>query len=255
MPEIFFANKHFEDLNPITTGYQKCEPLYSRSVKKINYYIVHYVISGMGTLVLEGKFYKVCKNQAFIIPPDTRFFYQADKENPWEYTWINFDGKQAEQLKNLKSPVVSIDYSFFKDLLKCKDYPGQEADYLAGKLFLIIVEMTKKTYISNYILMARDYITTYYSHDVKIEEIAETIGLNRKYLAKIFKKSTGKTMTEFLFDVRMRMASAAIANGEKNITSLAHSVGYSDPLFFSKQFKKHFGVSPTEFIKTSLISE
>lgn len=252
MPEIFFTNKHFIDLNPITTGYQKCEPLFSRGMSKINHYIIHYVISGKGSLVLEGKFYKICANQAFIIPPDMRYFYQADENDPWEYVWINFDGEQATQFTNLKSPVVNIDYKFFKDLNQCKEYAGQEAEYIAGRLYLIMVEITKKTYISNYVLMAKNYMTTYYSHNIKIQEIADTIGLNRKYLAKIFKKSTGMTMSEFLIDVRMRMASAAISNGERSVTKISSMVGFEDPLFFSRQFKKYFGVSPTEFIKNRM---
>ncbi len=250
MPEIFFTNKHFADLNPITTGYQKCEPLFSRGMEKIDHYIIHYVISGKGSLVLEGKFYKICANQAFIIPPDTRYFYQADEADPWEYVWINFDGQQAVQFTNLKSPVVNIDYEFFKDLNFCTEYAGQESEYLAGRLFLIMVEITKKTYISNYVSMVKNYITTYYSHNIKIQELADTIGLNRKYLAKIFKKSTGMTMSQFLFDVRMRMASAAISNGEKSVTEISRLVGFDDPLFFSRQFKKRFGISPSEFIRS-----
>ena len=47
----------------------------------------------------------------------------------------------------------------------------------------------------------------------------------------------------------MRKASEAVSNGEKNITAIASMVGFEDPLFFSRQFKKYFGVSPTEFIK------
>lgn len=121
---------------------------------------------------------------------------------------------------------------------------------MAGKLFLILVELTKRSYSSNYVLMAKNYITTYYSSNIKIEEIADTIGLNRKYLAKIFKKSTGVTMSQFLLDVRMRMAAAAVSNGEKKINRIANMVGFEDPLFFSRQFKKYFGISPTEFIKT-----
>ena len=97
--------------------------------------------------------------------------------------------------------------------------------------------------------MAKSYMSTFYSHNIKIDDLSNNLGLNRKYLAKIFKKSTGMTMSEFLLDVRMRKASEAVSNGEKNITTIASMVGFEDPLFFSRQFKKYFGVSPTEFIK------
>lgn len=249
MLEIFFTNKHFHDINPHVVGYQKCDPLFFRSMKQIDYYIIHYVLSGTGSFVLDGKFYKVKENQAFIIPPGKHFFYQADEFTPWEYIWINFDGAHAEQLLKLKTPVANIDSHYFKDLLLCETYAGQEADFLAGKLFLIIVELTKKIHTANYIQMAKSYMTTFYSHNIKIDDLANTLGLNRKYLAKIFKKSTGQTMSDFLLEVRMRNASGAVSNGERNITKIASMVGFEDPLFFSRQFKKYYGVSPSEFIK------
>lgn len=249
MPEIFFSNKHFHDLNPIAVGYQKCDPLFFRGKKKLDHYVIHYALSGTGAFVLDGKLYKIKKNQAFIIPPNTNFFYQADEIDPWEYIWIDFNGVHAEQLQNLKTPVANIDSSLFSDLLLCKNYAGQEADFLAGKLFLIIVEITKKIHTSNYIQLAKNYMTTFYAHNIKIDDVANNLGLNRKYLAKIFKKSTNMTMSEFLLDVRMRKAVALISNGEKNITKIASQSGFEDPLFFSRQFKKHFGISPTEFIK------
>ena len=250
MPEIFFTNKHFTDLNPITAGHQKCDPLFSRGTESINHYVIHYVISGKGELVLDGKFYKIYSNQAFVIPPNVRYFYQADEYDPWEYVWINFDGAQAVQFSNLKSPVINIDYNFFKDIDSCTNYTGNEADYLAGKLFLIMVETKKKTHASKYVMMAKSYMSNYYSQNITISDMADTIGLNRKYLAKIFLKSEGLTMSEFLLDLRMRKALGTIADGEKKIINIVKSVGFEDPLFFSRQFKKHFGVSPSEFIKS-----
>ena len=249
MPEIFFTNKHFHDLNPISAGHQKCEPLYLRGLKKIDYYVIHYVIEGKGVLAINDKVYKIHKQQAFIIPPNTRYFYQSDEKEPWEYIWIDFDGSYAECLLNLKSPVATIKSDNFQLVEKCREYAGQEADYLAGLLFLIITDITKKPTISNYVRAAKKYITSYYSQNIKIEEIAGTIGLDRKYLAKIFKNSTNKTMSDFLLEVRMRNAAGIISNGETSITAIASAVGFDDPLFFSRQFKKHFGVSPTEFIR------
>ena len=249
MSELFFTNKHFHDLNPLSAGHQKCEPLFLRGMKKLDYYVIHYVIDGKGVLVMNDKVYKILKNQVFIIPPDTRYFYQSDEKEPWEYTWINFDGDYAQCLLNLKSPVVSIKNNYFQYVERCREHAGQEAEYLAGLLFLIITEITKKPTTSNYVRMTKNYITSYYSHNIKIDDIASTIGLDRKYLAKIFKNSTNMTMTDFLLEVRMRKASESIANGETSITAISASVGFDDPLFFSRQFKKYYGVSPTEFIR------
>ena len=56
---------------------------------------MHFVLSGKGRLVVNKTEYLIEEKQIFLIEPDQMVFYQADKENPWTYSWVGFNGKLA----------------------------------------------------------------------------------------------------------------------------------------------------------------
>lgn len=86
-----------------------------------------------------------------------------------------------------------------------------------------------------------------------LEDSLKKLPLNYDYVRKLFKKETGATPHEYLLHERMKLAQGLIlgemANQYSNYTvsQIAEACGFSDPLYFSRVFKKHFGVSPSEY--------
>ncbi len=95
-----------------------------------------------------------------------------------------------------------------------------------------------------YIRKAIEYIEYNYIDDIKVTDIANFIGINRSYLFTIFKKNLNISPQEFLLKYRMEKAYILLNNGKLSISDVARSVGYKDPLGFSKIFKKINGISP-----------
>lgn len=81
--------------------------------------------------------------------------------------------------------------------------------------------------------------------------------LNCDYVRKLFKKEVGATPHEFLNGLRMERAKAIIQSGISNnysnytVSQIAEACGFAEPLYFSRAFKKYFGVSPMKFINDS----
>lgn len=90
-----------------------------------------------------------------------------------------------------------------------------------------------------------------YSADTAINKMP----LNKDYVRKIFKKETGVTPHEYLTQARMRRAEAIILSGVTNrysyytVSQIAEACGYAEPLYFSRVFKKYYGVSPLQYAK------
>lgn len=88
-----------------------------------------------------------------------------------------------------------------------------------------------------------------------VDDTLKRLPLSYEYLRKLFKKETGTTPLCYLSDCRMRLAAHIISSGISNqyseytISQIAEACGFSDPLYFSRVFKKNFGVSPTEYGK------
>lgn len=89
----------------------------------------------------------------------------------------------------------------------------------------------------------------YQCYDLSVTYIANRLFITSNHLCKVFKREMKTTLTKYIVSFRMNKAKRLIdENKEQQIISLSKAVGYSDPFYFSKTFKKFFGVSPSKYI-------
>ena len=97
--ECYFVNyDSYDDLSLFEVGCQKCPLEHSYGPVIRSNYVLHYVISGEGVLYLNNQRFTVSPGQAFITPPNLVSYYCADTEDPWDYTWIHFNGNKVKGL-------------------------------------------------------------------------------------------------------------------------------------------------------------
>ncbi len=83
--------------------------------------------------------------------------------------------------------------------------------------------------------------------DLKIDDIANETGMSRSVLYNKVKNAVGMTPIDFVRHLRIMKASEMLRNTDDSLTSIAFSVGFSDPKYFSKVFKKEMGIIPSEY--------
>lgn len=111
MQEIIFSvfpSENFVDLGLYQYGWEQCAPSHSYGPAARNHYLFHYVISGTGTLMADDtngitQTYQVKSGQGFMLFPGQINTYIADKNLPWEYVWVEFDGLRAKGAVELAS--------------------------------------------------------------------------------------------------------------------------------------------------------
>ena len=92
-----------------------------------------------------------------------------------------------------------------------------------------------------------NYFEDHYNEKISLDQIAENMYLSPFYISKIFKSETGDTPIRHLINIRLEKAKELLERGyEGNIQEIAASVGYDDAYHFSKLFKKHYGISPSQ---------
>ena len=101
-----------------------------------------------------------------------------------------------------------------------------------------------------YVKTALEYIRMNYSRKITIAEIARNTGLDRSYLYSLFNEYINASPQEYLIGFRMEKACELMRTASLTIGDIARSIGYDDPLMFSKAFKKVKGLSPREFRRT-----
>lgn len=87
--------------------------------------------------------------------------------------------------------------------------------------------------------------------DATVDQLALFMGMGRTSLYNRTKNLTGKSPLELIQDYRMKKAASCLKEGKLSIAETACKSGYSDPGYFSRTFRKHFGMSPMEYMKQS----
>ena len=93
------------------------------------------------------------------------------------------------------------------------------------------------------------YIKLNYAKEIKLEEISTKVFLSPNYLSKLFKHSTGITISEYIQKTKIQEACILLKETNKTVITLAAEVGYKDIKFFNEVFKKIVGKTPGKYRK------
>lgn len=94
---------------------------------------------------------------------------------------------------------------------------------------------------------AKKYIRENYSKSITLEDVSREVHVSPQYLSKLFKEETGENFIDYLTAVRIRISKNMMEDEKRSIKDICFSVGYSDPNYFSRIFKKIVGYTPTEY--------
>lgn len=94
---------------------------------------------------------------------------------------------------------------------------------------------------------AKKYIENNYTDNITLEDVSREVNISSYYLSRIFKEGTGENFIDYLTGLRMDKAKELLATTQLSMKEICSKVGYSDPNYFSKTFKKNVGVTPTEY--------
>ena len=121
-------------------------------------------------------------------------------------------------------------------------------DPAAGELPAAIPALTKaQNTLNKYVSEAIQFIYDHYNEDITITTVARSLDISEGYLSRIFKKETSYTFTNYLIFYRIKLAMNLLKDHRVKVYEVADQVGYSDTTYFSSQFKKVVGVSPSEY--------
>lgn len=247
----------------LNTGRQKCQPGHFWGPGMRDHYLIHVITAGKGTYQVQGKTLRLQAGDIFLIYPDTVVYYEADRSDPWEYYWVGFQGGDAPYLVDLcgfrRATLVlnaGTSLSALRDALTAiHNTRGRDiADDLrmTGALYIFLsrmialnrsVERTNRRPLEK----AVRYICDNFSRQISVRQIADFAGISRSQLYRLFVQHLHVTPIEYLLEKRISTACTLFNRYQVSVSEAAYSVGFSDPLYFSRMFKKLRGVSPSTF--------
>ena len=268
-----FRDERFIDLNLYQFGWERTGPAHSYGPHARNHYLFHYIIAGRGVLLANDKEYEVGPGHGFLVVPGQITTYRSDQADPWEYTWLEFDGLRAHESLHLagvggSQPIYTARSAaagrrLQDEMLYIVNHSDASPIHLIahGYLFLDqLVQASADRHSPNehrlrdfYIKEALTFIEQNFQRDISIEQIAAVCGLNRSYFGKVFRDAVGESPQAYLLYYRMARAAQLLKETRLPIGEIAAQVNYPNQLHFSRAFKNVHGVSPREYRQTHFL--
>lgn len=254
-------------LSVFNCGLQSCEGATRGDRESATHYLIHFVARGKGTYTVNRTVYELGAGDAFFAKPSQLISYSADRDEPWEYYWVGFNGAGAGRL--------AMDLPFREDCPThhCENAervqkalldiflargPGPRAEALmVGYLYLFAAELMREARSgapravssgAQYVLSAIQFIQFNYSHDIGVDSIARDVGISRSQLYRVFMGNVGCSPIDYLTRYRIGEACALLKSSALSVAEIAVSVGFFDPFYFSRVFKKSVGVPPSRYL-------
>ena len=184
-----------------------------------------------------------------------------------EVYWVHFTGNDIKNMlrsygitdnMHVINTRTSLEYTrIFKQMIlelqrHQSDYPEMLTLLLRQLLILIHRQLTTENKIKNVYLdtemeKAIQYFNDNYNTEINIEAYAASRGMSVGWFIRCFKQYTGTTPMRYIVSLRITNAQVLLETTDYNVTEIGNIVGYDNPLYFSRIFKKQKGVSPSEY--------
>ncbi len=223
-----------------------------------NFY-AHLVFKGNGVLKTGGTEIKLTPGTLFFTFPYQSF--EIDYTDDFTYLYISFNGRGVQELldKFDISKENSI-YHFSDELTEfwmnsIRRITPMNISTLTESVLLYtlsLIDETKKETTPNgdrFESILRYVDNNYADPTLTILKISDIFFYNKKYLSALFLKNTNVKFKEYLNNLRIQRALSLIKDGTLSVSEISGKCGFSDPLYFSKVFKKVTGCTPTEYRK------
>lgn len=226
-------------------------------------YALHYIIRGQGTLETGGRRFRLSAGESFMIFPQKEIYYYPNPNDPWEYVWVEFSGQDATQILELtqlsiSQPVLSAAPETLEPWFHLAWNAGASASevlradarlHLLLSYYMEYFPSERQEKPKDYVWLAKRYIEqNYWKPSLTVSEIVQAVNLERSYLFRRFKEATGESVSAYIMSCRICRACELLKTSDLTIQSVAYSVGYNDPLYFSKVFKKSTSHTPSAYM-------
>lgn len=268
-----------EDLHVLHAGMEQCPPAHAFGPAVRDYYLIHFILKGKGRFQAENRTHQLAAGEGFLICPDQVTFYEADAQDPWFYVWIAFSGQAADiTLRQAglcnTSPILHTPpclqdrhddgslkpiWCFEQIAAALELRQGRDLRLLALLQLLLshLIEQNPNPPVAEdqinrrdwYVRQAQDYLEVNYARKIAITDLARHLGLDRSYFGQLFRHATGLSPQRYLLELRMAKACSLMTHTRLPVAAVARSVGYDDPLLFSRMFHRIKSCSPSDYCR------
>ncbi|PYI56321.1 AraC family transcriptional regulator [Paenibacillus flagellatus] len=230
-------------------------------------FLFQYTVSGFAEIRIRDRTYRLEPGKAFFVPFAGDYHYYLPQESDhYECLFVSFDGPEAEKCWSYVDQTLGPVAAFpeHSQPIRYLRHMYQEAKAKAVtdayKLSMLAYPFLMDLYRfckghgtpgvwPDIVTKAVRLLDERYRDLQNLDELADALGISKYYFIKLFRRTVGKTPIEYLSRKRMEKAVELLRQTDRSLDDIAQQVGYMNVNYFSKVFRKYFGVPPGQFRK------
>jgi len=228
--------------------------------------IVKYCVKGRGFCEVAGRRFPVGQGDVFAVPRGLSHAYASDERDPWTVYWFHAQGDDLESwLERLalsaEAPVLRVGLDagllrLFRELVETLEedpglqrvlYASQVLHHLLGRLLLSKRRSPARGSSRDRVRASIELMSAQPERALDVRGLASRAGLSTSRYAALFRELSGSGPRSYLEQRRMERAAELLRGSSQRVADVALSVGYADPLHFSRAFRRRVGLPPTAY--------
>lgn len=222
---------------------------------------------GRGWCQTSAGSFAVSSGQMILLPPGQPHSYGTDESDPWTLWWAHMDGSSVADFVHVAAltnatvvrtvPDMYGTVGLIAEVVRWMERDSTDASLLraagaAWHLLATVVSARSMTVGGTDAAIERSatYLRDHVNRRVNVADLAAMAGMSSSYFAALFKQYTGVPAMAYQTQLRMARARELLHITFRSIDDIALAVGYQDPFYFARQFKKIHGVTPSAYRRT-----
>ena len=252
---------------PVALGYYPAARSHRMERVRHDDNLLIYCVEGAGLAGTDQWSGRVEAGEVLLLPQGVAHHYQADPANPWTIYWAHFQGSSTAVFNQYlgyredQSPITQVSISprlvaHFRGLLEVRrtGYSTRAfinaANHLRHLLTQIALEMRSAKANSQHgfnLERVQSFMLGNISQQLDLDTLAATARLSKYHFANKYKSLTGYSPIKHFLNMKMEHACHLLDSSNLSVKGVASALGYDDPLYFSRLFRKTIGLSPRAY--------
>jgi len=245
--------------------FKKCKPKWQLPPHFVDHYEITYIIKGNAHYTINGKDNEINQGGLICLTDGTEISAVTNAKNAIHYFSVNFDALYP-LISNVPPPPLFPLVSHIgirQDIINLFreitiSWENKQEGYImkSRALLMLILHRLSEILLGEIDNTTGDYrinktisfIITHYSENISVKKLAELVHLDHVYFGHLFKQQTGKTVHQYITQIRIQNAENMLQSGSYKVYEVAEQCGFSDVIHFYKAFKTLRGFPPSRCI-------
>jgi AraC-like DNA-binding protein len=226
--------------------------------------IVILCADGTGWLEAGADRWRVAAGDAAVILAGSPHRYLADPTDPWTIWWAHLVGTDADDfgtaicgeqryaVLQVRDMLAAVD--LVRDAISAMERDESPASFYeaSGAAWQLLATLAAgrlrgSSHPADRVRRAIEHVSSHPASPVRVSELARAANLSVSHFCSLFRQATGTSVLEYVRRLRMARARELLLTTVEPVASIAAAVGYTDPFYFTRQFRRVNGASPTSF--------